>query len=79
MVDYGGGDPSAEPLRQPGIAHVWNTCTPPGCGTSIYASQPGRHCRIRDKGPVSMWEDEHERTPDVSSRMRRNPSEAGGV
>ena len=22
------------------------------------------HCRIRDRGPVSMWEDEQERTPD---------------
>jgi hypothetical protein len=34
------------------------------CGKSIYAPQPGPHCRLRDKGPVSMWEDDQRRTPD---------------
>ena len=33
------------------------------CGAAVYAPQPGPHCRIRDRGPVSMWEDEQERTP----------------
>ena len=28
------------------------------CGAALYAPQPGPHCRIRDRGPVSMWEDE---------------------
>jgi hypothetical protein len=32
---------------------------------SIYAPQPGPDCRIRDKGPVSMWEDEQRRPPDA--------------
>ena len=32
-------------------------------GAGLYAPQPGPHCRIRDNGPVSMWEDEQRRPP----------------
>jgi hypothetical protein len=28
---------------------------------SILARQPGQDCRVRDRGPVSMWEDEQRR------------------
>jgi hypothetical protein len=35
------------------------------CGRSIYAPQPGPHCRIRNRGAVSMWEDERRRAPDA--------------
>jgi hypothetical protein len=51
------------------VSSVWCTCNGRHmawrchCGASLYAPQPGPHCRIRDRGPVSMWEDEQERTP----------------
>lgn len=32
-----------------GVALLWKT---------LYAPQPGPPCQIRDRGPVSMWEDE---------------------
>jgi hypothetical protein len=28
------------------------------CGATLYAPQPGPHCRLRDRGPVSIFEDE---------------------
>jgi hypothetical protein len=49
------------------VSSVWCTCNGRHmewrchCGASVYAPQPGLDCRIRDIGPVSMWEDEHRR------------------
>ena len=41
-----------------------------------YAPHPRPHCRIRDKGPISMWEDEQRQTPDASlKRGRAEPFE----
>jgi hypothetical protein len=45
------------------VSSVWCSCGDRHmewrcCGQSIYAPQPGQHCRIRDRGPVSMYEDE---------------------
>ena len=31
------------------------------CGKSIFAPQPGVDCRIRDRGPVSMFEEDQRR------------------
>lgn len=31
------------------------------CGKSVYAPQPGGHCRIRNRGPVSPWEEQQRR------------------
>jgi hypothetical protein len=51
------------------VSSVWCTCNGRHmawrcwCGKSIYAPQPGPHCRIRDIGPISMWEDEQRHTP----------------
>jgi hypothetical protein len=52
------------------VAAVWCSCGDRHmegrchCGATLYAPQPGPHCQIRDRGPVSMWEDEQERTPE---------------
>jgi hypothetical protein len=52
------------------VSAVWCACNDRHmewrcwCGNALYAPQPGPHCRNRDRGPVSMWEDEHERTQD---------------
>ena len=46
------------------VSSVWCTCNDRHmawrcwCGKAVYAPRPGPHCRIRDKRPVSMWEDE---------------------
>jgi hypothetical protein len=46
------------------VSSVWCTCNGRHmawrcwCGKFIYAPQPGQDCRIRDRRPVSMWEDE---------------------
>jgi hypothetical protein len=46
------------------VSSVWCTCNGRHmawrcwCGKFIHAPQPGVDCRIRDRGPVSMWEDE---------------------
>ena len=46
------------------VSSVWCTCNGRHmawrchCGATLYAPQPGPHCRIRDRGPVSIWEDE---------------------
>ena len=46
------------------VSSVWCTCNGRHmmwrchCGAALYAPQPGPHCRIRDRGPVSIWEDE---------------------
>jgi hypothetical protein len=51
------------------VSSVWCTCNGRhtawrcGCGAVLYAPQPGPHCRIRDRGPVSMHEDEQRRAP----------------
>jgi hypothetical protein len=51
------------------VSSVWCTCNARHmawrcpCGKSIYAPQPGPECRIRDRGPVSIYEDE-QRRPD---------------
>ena len=51
------------------VSSVWCTCNGRHmmwrchCGAALYAPQPGPHCRIRDRGPVSIWDDEQERTP----------------
>jgi hypothetical protein len=53
------------------VSAVWCACNDRHmewrcwCGTPLYAPQPGPHCRLRDRGPVSMFEDEHMRTPDA--------------
>jgi hypothetical protein len=52
------------------VSSVWCNCNDRHmawrcwCGKSIYAPQPGLDCRIRDRGPVSMWEDEQRRASD---------------
>jgi hypothetical protein len=52
------------------VSSVWCTCNGRHmawrcwCGRSIYAPQPGPHCRLRDIGPVAMWEDEQRHTSD---------------
>jgi hypothetical protein len=59
--------PDGNAYTDPGwsVSAVWCSCNTRHmewrcrCGQSIYAPQPGHDCRIRDKGPVSMWEDEH--------------------
>jgi hypothetical protein len=51
------------------VSSVWSTCNDSHmarrcwCGISVYAPQPGPHCRIRNKGPASMWDDEQRRPP----------------
>jgi len=64
--------PDGHAYTDPGwkVAAVWCSCGDRHmewrchCGAVLYAPQPGPHCRIRDRGPVSMWEDEQGRTPD---------------
>jgi hypothetical protein len=42
------------------VSAVWCTCNDRHmawrchCGATLYAPQPGPHCRIRNRGPVSM-------------------------
>jgi hypothetical protein len=65
------------------VSSVWCTCNSRHlawrcwCGAVLYAPQPGQHCRLRDRGPVSIWEDEQWRTPigidPSSSEGRRLP------
>lgn len=49
------------------VSSVWCTCNTRHmewrchCGKSIFAPQPGQDCRIRDRGPVSPYEDEQGR------------------
>jgi hypothetical protein len=44
------------------VSSVWCICNGRhtawrcACGAVLYAPQPGPHCRIRDRGPVSMHE-----------------------
>ena len=65
--------PDGHDYSDPGwsVSSVWCTCNDRHmalrcwCGTSVYAPQPGQHCRIRDIGAVSMWEDDQRRPPDV--------------
>jgi hypothetical protein len=60
--DYGDGGWS--------VSSVWCTCNGRHmawrcpCGKSIFAPQPGIDCRIRERGPVSIYEDE-QRRPDA--------------
>ena len=64
--------PDGHDYTDPGwkVAAVWCSCGDRHmvwrchCGAVLYAPQPGPHCRIRDRGPVSMWEDEHRRWSD---------------
>jgi hypothetical protein len=75
--------PDGHAYSDPGwsVSSVWCTCNDRHmawrcmCGKSIYAPQPGPHCRIRDIGPVSIWEDEQRQTPDD----RRSSLQAGTV
>jgi hypothetical protein len=59
--DYGDGGGS--------VGSVWYTCNARhmawryGCGAVLYGPQAGPHCRICDRGPVSMHEDEQRRAP----------------
>jgi hypothetical protein len=49
------------------VSSVWCTCNGRHmawrchCGAVLYAPQSGPHCRIRDRGPVSMHEIRHRR------------------
>jgi hypothetical protein len=44
------------------VSSVWCTCNGRHmawrcwCNATLYAPQPGPHCRVRDRGPVSMHE-----------------------
>lgn len=38
------------------------------CGAAVYAPQPGPHCRLRDRGPVSIFEDEQRGRTGVGER-----------
>lgn len=56
------------------VSRVWCSCSSVGhmgwrcwCGKSIYAPQPGPDCRIRDRGPVSMFEQDQRRQAGESS------------
>jgi hypothetical protein len=61
--------PDGHDYNDPGwsVSSVWCTCNGRHmawhcwCGAVLYTPQPGPHCRLRDRGPVSMWEDEHRR------------------
>ena len=52
------------------VSSVWCACNGRHmawrcwCDRSLYAPQPGVDCRIRDRGPVSMWEDQRRHAPD---------------
>lgn len=58
--------PDGHDYGEPGwsVSSVWCTCNGYHmqwrchCGKSIYAPQPGAPCRIRDRGPVSPYEDQ---------------------
>jgi hypothetical protein len=62
--------PDGHSYGQPGwsVSSVWCACGDRHmawrcwCGMSVYAPQRGPHCRIRNVGPVSMWEDDHRRS-----------------
>ena len=47
------------------VSSVWCICNDRHmawrchCGAVLYAPQPGPHCGLRDRGPVSIYEDEH--------------------
>lgn len=49
------------------VSSVWCVCNGRHmafrcyCGAMLYAPQPGPHCRIHDRGPVSMYEDDQRR------------------
>jgi hypothetical protein len=45
------------------MPHITDRCTPPACGKPIFASQPGVDCRIRDRGPVSTFEEDQAAAP----------------
>jgi hypothetical protein len=59
--NYGDGDWS--------VSSVWCTCNDRHmawrccCGATLYAPHPGPHCRVRDRGPVSIHEKEERRQP----------------
>jgi hypothetical protein len=61
--DYGDGGWS--------VSSVWCTCNGRDmvwrcrCG----ATQSGPHCRIRDRGPVSMWDDDQRHASDGSDSL----------
>lgn len=64
--------PDGHAYTDPGwkVAAVWWSCGDRHmewrchCGATLYAPQPGPHCRIRDRGPVSMHEDEQRQAAD---------------
>jgi hypothetical protein len=64
--------PDGHAYSDPGwsVSSVWCTCNGRHmrwrcwCGKAIYAPQPGPHCRLRDRGSVSMWEDEQRPIPE---------------
>jgi hypothetical protein len=51
------------------VSSVWCTCNGYHtewrchCCARLYAPQPGPDCRIRDKGPVSIFKDEQRQNP----------------
>ena len=61
--------PDSHPTSDPGwsVSAVWCSCNGRHlrwlcwCGKSIYAPQPGADCRMRDRGPVSMFEQDQRR------------------
>jgi hypothetical protein len=61
--------PDSHPYSDPGwsVSSVWCACNDRHtawrcwCGKSIFAPQPGVDCRIRDRGPVSMFEEDQRR------------------
>jgi hypothetical protein len=65
--------PAGHDYDEPGwsVSSVWCTCNGRHtvwrcwCGKSIYAPQPGLDCRIRDRGPVSIYEDQQRQAPDA--------------
>ena len=58
--------PDSHPYSDPGwsVSSVFCACNDRHmqwrcwCGKSIFAPQPGVGCRIRDRGPVSMFEED---------------------
>ena len=52
------------------VSSVWCACNTRHmawrcwCGAIVYAPQRGPHCRIRNVGPVSPWEEDRRRSAD---------------
>jgi hypothetical protein len=61
--------PNSHPYSDPGwsVSSVFCACNARHmewrchCGATVYAPQPGWPCRIRNRGPVSMFEEDRRR------------------